>query len=289
MKTLFLVPPVASGTLPGPSLEPAGAEAPYGTRDRPLGGLRCETLRALARQVDEAARGALEDATDEARQETSFEAMRILSSIRPFARRAHAFHSLMSNYQTLPFEVPPHVDDLTIRAREVNHRLRSARVPVGAVDGWEAVLDVLGRMRLLLAGRDVEVPAARVVSALSGSRLREFRELAHEVDASATRAQETAKADVEENPRGQQLLGELHHFADQSRDLKRHADAEHVDAQKIGPIVVLLLKEAREADRRIREARVFPSIWDESDRTVTRLQRMAGLLRPRQRDEGSKT
>jgi len=288
MKTLFLVPPVAPGMVRGPLLEPAGAEAPYGTRDRPLGDLRCETLRALARQVDEVARGALEDATDEARQDMSFEAMRVLSSIRPFARRAHAFHSLMSNYQTLPFVVPPHVYDLTTRAREVNHRLRSARVPEGAVDGWEAVLDVLGRMRLLLAGRDVEVPAARAVSALSGSRLREFRELAHEVDTSATGAHETAKGEVEDNPRGRQLLGELHHFADQSRDLKSRADAEQVNPQQIGPIVGLLLEEAREADRRIRDARVFPSIWDESDRTITKLQRMAGLLRPRQRDEGSK-
>ena len=157
---------------------------------------------------------------------------------------------------------------------------RSARALESTYENWDAILDVLERMRLLLAGRDVEVPAAHVVAALSGSRLQEFRQLAHDVDSNATRAHERAQRDVGDYPhRGQQFLGELHYLAAQSRGLHSRADVGQVNPQQIGPAVNLLLEDARQADRSMRDARVFTSVWDDSGRTITMLRRMASLVR----------
>jgi hypothetical protein len=279
-KTLLLVATGAAGVLLGPSLPAAAPETQYGTRDRPLEGQRYETLRALAQRLGETARvAALEGAADDAQRGTSSED-RFLSSIGSFARLADDFHGMVDNYRTLPFEVPAQVDALTTRAHQVNDRIRAARALETTYDDWDAILDVLERMRLLLAGRDVEVPSAHVVAALSVSRLQEFRELAHDLDMSATEAHDRAKRNVGEyRARGPQFLGELYYFEVQSRDLRRRADAAQVDPHQIGPMVDHLLEEARQADRRMRDARVFTTVWDDSARTITILRRMASLVR----------
>ena len=79
--------------------------------------------------------------------------------------------------------------------------------------------------------------------------------------------------------RGQQFLAELNYFAAQSRDLLSRANAGQVDPQQIGPVVDRLLEDSRQADRRMRDARVFTSVWDDSGRTITILDRMASLVR----------
>jgi hypothetical protein len=278
-KSLLLVAAVAGGIVLGPSLGAGSAETPYGTHDGSLEGQRYRTLRALALHLDETARGALEGAINEVRHGASSEA-RFLTSIRSFARGAEAFHRLTDDNPTLPFEVPAEVEDLAAQAHQVSERIRSASALETTYDDWEAILDVLERMRLLLAGGDVEVPAPHVAVALSGSRLQEFRQLAHDVDSSATRAHETAQREVGDyKDRGQQFLGELHYFATQSRGLHSRADAGQVHAQQIGPAVNLLLEDARQADRSMRDARVFASVWDDSGRTITMLRRMASLVR----------
>jgi len=47
----------------------------------------------------------------------------------------------------------------------------------------------------------------------------------------------------------------------------------------MGPIVHHLLEEARLADRRMRDAKTFTEVWDDSGRTITILERMATLVR----------
>jgi hypothetical protein len=279
-KTLLLAG-AAAGMLFALPLPAASAETLYGTRARPLEGQRYETLRALAQHLTQTARGALEGAADESHRGASSSAEdRFLSAIRAFARGAEDFHRRVGDYRTSAFEVPAQVDALTTQAREVNDRIRAAHALENSYDDWDAILDVLGRMSSLLAGRDVEVPAAHVVAALSGARLLEFRQLARELDVSTTQAHERAKRDPGENRgRGPQFLGELYYFAVQSRELRSHADAAQVNPQQIGPAVDRLLEEARLADRRMRDARVFTSIWDDSGRTITLLSRMAGLVR----------
>ena len=280
-KTLLLVATGAAGVLLGLSWQAASAETRYGTRDRPLEGQRYETLRALAYRLGETASGALEGASDDARRGASAsEEDRFLSSIRSFARGAEDFRRLVDGYRTTPFDVPAWLRDLTTRARQVNDRIRAARALENTYEDWDAILDVLERTRLLLAGREVEVPAVHVVAALSGSCLQEFRQLAHDLDVSATQAHVQAKRDLGEyRARGRQFLGELYYFQVQSRDLHTRADATQVNPQQIGPLVDRLLEEARQADRSMRDARVFTSVWDDSGRTIAILRRMANLVR----------
>jgi hypothetical protein len=279
-KTLFVVLILAGSVFFGPSLQGAPVEPQQGIRDRHLEGQRYETLRALAHRLDETARGALEGAADDAQRQPSSSDARFLSSVRGFAREAGDFQRMVESYEAAPFEVPATLANLTAGGQQAYDRIRSAGALENTYDDWDAMLEVLQRMRLLLAGRDVEVPAAHVVAALSGSRLQEFRQLARDVDTSAMRAHQTAKRDVREYPqRGAQFLGELNYFAARSRALDDRAKAARVDPQQIGPVVDLLLDEARQADRRMRDARVFTSVWDDSGRTITLLQRMASLVR----------
>ena len=279
-QTLFVITILAACVLLSPSLHGAPVEARYGTPDQPLEGPRYETLRALAHHLEETARGALEGAADDAQRQPSSSDARFLSSVRAFAGDAGDFQRMVDDYQRSPFEVPAQVARLTAGGQHAYDRIRSAHALESTYDDWDAMLDVLQRMRLLLAGRDVDVPAAHVVAALSGSRLQEFRRLAEEVDGSATRAHDRAKRDLGDYPgRGEQFLGELNYFAAQSRALNDRANAVRVDPQQIGPVVDRLLEEARQADRRMRDARVFTSVWDDSSRTITILHRMASLVR----------
>jgi hypothetical protein len=192
----------------------------------------------------------------------------------------HDLHGTMCDRQVTSVELPAQVADLAERARLLNGRIRSAQALESTYDEWEAVADVLQRMRLLLAGQNVEVPTAYVVPALSGPRLVELRQLASDLEVSATRAHDKASRAVGDyRERGEQFLGELRHFAGQSRDLHVQAKTGQVDPQRVGPIVDHLLEEARQADRRMRDAQVFTEVWDDSGRTITILQRMASLVR----------
>jgi hypothetical protein len=278
-KTFLLVATVAAGLVLGASSPTASEDIWKGPGDRPLASQRYETLRALARHLDETAQGALEGAADDARHGTSSDS-RYLSSIRAFARRAHDFYTTIENDQRLVVEVPERVGDLTTLAHQVSDRIRGARALESTYADWDAMLDVLDRMRGVLDGRTVEVPAAYVVAALSGSSLQEFRQLARDLDVSAARAHDTAKRGLGSyRARGRQFLGELEYFAAQSRDLRSRADAGQVNPQQIGPIVNHVLEDARQADRRMRDAQVFTAVWDDSGRTIVILQRMASLVR----------
>jgi len=278
-KTFLLVATAAAALVLAASSPTASEDTWRGPGDRPLISQRYETLRALARHLDETAQGALEGAADDARHGTSSDS-RYLSSIRAFARRAHDFYTTIENDQKLVVEVPERVGELTALARQVSDRIRAGRALKSTYDDWDAMLDVLDRMRRVLDGRTVEVPAAHVVAALSGSSLLEFRQLARDLAISATRAHERAKRDVGNyRDRGRQFLGELEFFAAQSRDLHSRADAGQVNPQQIGPMVDRVLEDARQADRRMRDAQVFTSVWDDSGRTIVILQRMASLVR----------
>jgi hypothetical protein len=278
--TSLVIALVTTGVFIVPSARAVPAETQHGTPQLPLEGQRLQTLRALAHHLEETARGALEGAADDAQREPSSADARFLPSVRAFAREVADFQRMLGNYETSPFEVPAQLANLTARGQHANDRIRSAHALENSYDDWDAMLDVLQRMRLLLAGREVDVPTAHVVTPLSGARLEEFRQLAQDVDRSAMRAHENAKRSVREYPeRGEQFLGELNHFAAQSRDLETRASGVQVDPQKIGPVVDRLLEDARQADRRMRDAHVFTSVWDDSGRTITILHRMASLVR----------
>jgi len=263
----------------GGSLPTATAQVDRPAQAQPLVGTRYLTMLGLARYLDATAQGALEGAADDVRHGSPSEA-RFLFAIRSFAGATHDLRLAVADRQATSVELPAQVADLSQRARLLNDQIRSAHVLETTYDEWEAVADALQRMTLLLAGKDVEVPTAYVVPALSGARLEELRRLASDLEVSATRAHDKATRAVGKYAdRGQQFLGELRHFAIQSRDLRARADVGKVDPQGVGPLVDHLLEEARQADRRMRDAEVFTEVWDDSGRAIGILQRMASLLR----------
>jgi hypothetical protein len=282
-RTTFLAATAAAGVfLSGGFLrlvQTATADVDRGTRARQLVGARYDTMLALVRYLDETTQGALEGAADAVRHGSPSDA-RFLSTIRAFAASTNDLHRTLANRQVTTLGLPSQVADLAERARLFGERIRAGHALETIYDEWEAIADVLQRMTLLLTGHDVEVPTAYAVPALSGSRLEELRRLAADLDVSATRAHdEASRAAGNYRDRGQQFLGELRHFAAQSRDLKSRADAGKVDPQGIGPVVDHLLEEARQADRRMRDAHVFTEVWDDSARAITILRRMASLVR----------
>jgi hypothetical protein len=250
----------------------------YGTALRPLAGPRYQTMRSLARYFDTTAQGALEGAVDDARHGASPDASFVFS-IRAFARSADDFRRTVDEYEVRPFDVPSQVEALAARAGEIDEKIRAARTLESTYDEWEGIRDVLGRMTSLMAGQEVEVPAAYISPVLAGPALEQFRQLVHDLEISATRAHARAKKEAVRYDRGKQFLGELGYFEAQSRDLHLRADAGDVAPQEIGPIVDHLLEEARLADRRMRDAQTFSEVWDDSGRTITILQRLTTLVR----------
>ena len=258
---------------------PATARASEGSAARPLDARRYETMRSLARHLDETAQGLLEGAGDAILSGAQTDA-RFLPPIRSFARSTRDFRAALDAYPATRFDLAPRVAALAEVSRAVEERLRAAGVLPGTYPEWAAVGEVLERMRLSVAGGEVEVPAPYLVPALAGEQLQQFRDLAADLDASAAKAYGRAGQEVGSYAiRGQQFLGELHYFAAVSRDLRARADAGIVNPKSVGPIVDDVLKEAREADRRMREANVFKEVWEDSSRTITILQQMTGLVR----------
>lgn len=118
------------------------------------------------------------------------------------------------------------------------------------------------------------------VTAWSAVNLDEFRQLAREVALTATRAHAAAKRDAGAFPdRGRQFVGELNYLMARSRDLEVLSVGGVVSPREAGPIIDRLIKDARQVDRGMREAKVFGSVWDDTSGTITTLERMASLAR----------
>jgi len=300
------------GTLAGARY--ASAQTVWGTYDQPLEGRRFETMRALAHYLDEAAQDALAGTVQARRRGTPAD-RRYITAVRDFARQAESFHTRMDDYDVSPFEVPDEVDYLAARARRVSQLVRGVGAYQGTYDDWNSVTDTLGRMRRVLNGEDVEVPPAHdeygdynrdygylgrggtadrgIVTtgrtdtyggtysgaALTGARLQQFRDLAHQLDTSASRTLVAAERGAPSDDRARGILADLRHFAEQARNLHDRSDANELAPREIGGIIDHLREDARLADRNMKDARAFSDAWDEWSRTIDVLNRMADLMR----------
>ena len=258
-------------------LAPAGPRGE--ARAETLGATRGQTLRALAAYLDDTAQGLLEGASDGVLRGMTSEA-RFVSSIRAFARSARELRTDIDGAASAPFDVDARLSALADVARALDERLRAADLLAGTRSEWDAVRDVLERMRALLSGADVEVPDAYVVPPLAGERLDRFRALAATVEAEAAEGYALAREKAGRYPsRGTQFVGELRYFAAATRDLRVRAAGPIVGPKALGRAVDDLLAEARDADGRMRAAQVFTEVWEHSSRIVTALQQMARLVR----------
>jgi hypothetical protein len=115
--------------------------------------------------------------------------------------------------------------------------------------------------------------------ALTGTRLQQFRELAHQLDTYAKQTLAAAERSAPNNDRARSILADLRHFAEQARSLQDRSDANEVAPREISGTIDHLLEDARLVDRNMRDARAFSDAWDEWARTIGVLNRMASLMR----------
>ena len=281
----------------------------YGSPERPLQGRRFETMRALAHYLDERAQSALQQARSTARGGRQ---RRFLNDISEFARRADHFHERMDNYLDSPYDLPGEVLALERRAQAVSVRLRDARVYPQTYDDWDAVLDVLNRMKQLLAGYDVQVPPAHRrgfgdeerdsapfqgrepgdplarphersgepgPDVLVGPGPGELQRLAARLDELTTQAHSMAEQGmVERSPRGADFTESLHHFNEDTRALRRQSDAGQVDRRQMADSVDHLLSDARGVNGRFGEVNADPQLRDQWGQVIETLNRMARIL-----------
>ena len=125
-----------------------------------LEGDRFETMRSLAHFLDEGTQFTLEEATDALANSRNGGDRAFLDSLRRLAARTASFHDRLDSYQANPWDVDADVRVLLTEVRRVNSRLRRINAVSNLYDDWSEVVDDVNRMQRLLAGENVQVPAA---------------------------------------------------------------------------------------------------------------------------------
>lgn len=294
MKNMSLAAAAAFMLAPGVS-----AQTVLGTWEQPLEGRRFETMRALSHYLDEAAQDVLAGMV-QARRRGTVADRRYLSAVRDFVRRAESLHTRMDDYDVTPFDIPDEVDYLTARARRVSQLVRPVSAYQNTQEDWNKVVETLGLMRRLLNGEDVEVPAAHDeygdydrdygylgrgtagserAGYLSGTRLQQFRDLARDLEEQTASALRTADRSTTRYGRAQGILTDLRSFVQRANDLSSSTGRGDLASREVATLVDGLTQDARELDRRMRDARAFADAWADWARVIETLDRMAILVR----------
>ncbi len=126
-------------------------------------------------------------------------------------------------------------------------------------------------------GQPYYPPAARDY----GYAREQFARLAHELDDRAARAHRIAeRRSAAYAPREQEFFGRIHHFSDEARDFhERYESGEIQTRQDLRASMNELIRDARATDAAMREANVFPEVWNEWSGVIAVLQRMIDMVR----------
>jgi hypothetical protein len=266
-------------------------------------GSRYETMRVLSeRLVDR-----LQITRDELRNS------RVATGDQPLLEdlldRARRFRDRMSDYSNPARYIQADVDELDRMARDLDNRTRYVQASQRAVDNWNSALDVIDRMRRVLAGQDVEVPPAVVTSGgtyptnpnnptyptsptqpyptqpsygsvLSGSALDDFRRNAHEVVVRSTLARDTAeRAGSGYNDAARRVASDMSYVVSGARDLENRASATSVYRSDVKTAADRLLEDARRVDRSMRDANLYSGAWTDWSEVLRLLQRLSDISR----------
>jgi hypothetical protein len=268
-------------------------------------GARYETMRVLSeRLVDR-----LQITRDELRNARA--ATGDIPLLEDLLDRARRFRDRMSDYSNPARYIQADVDELDRMARDLDNRTRYVQASQRAVDNWNSGLDVIDRMKRVLAGQDVEVPPAVVTSGggtypnnptyptsptqptyptsptqpsygsvLSGSALDDFRRNAHEVVVRATLARDTAeRTGGGYNDSARRIASDMSYFVSGARDLDTRASASSVDRRDARNYVDRLFEDARRIDRSMRDANVYSGAWTDWSEVLRLLQRLSDITR----------
>lgn len=121
-------------------------------------------------------------------------------------------------------------------------------------------------------------PTATPPIGLTAATLPEFRRLAHDLDRAAFRMLDLAEPHAREYADGGRFLSDLRFFTDEVDDLYIQSTEANVRADQVRGIVGHLLQDAHETDKAMRQARVFPQLWNDWAYTRGILNRMAQML-----------
>jgi hypothetical protein len=108
-----------------------------------------------------------------------------------------------------------------------------------------------------------------------------FAALAHELDDRAARAHELAEGRIEGyGSRAHEFFERIHHFSDQARAFHMRYERGEIRTQdRLRGELQHLLDDARATDDAIRQARVFPEVYEEWSGVIRVLNRMIEMAR----------
>jgi len=273
-----------------------------GGRDHPLRGRQFETMRSLAHYLDDQAR----QASDVAGQRVSYRpsSRRVASALSDFASRTSRFHERMDAYLDKPWDVPRELDALDRSAVRVSALINRERTSPAVVTEWNDAVDVLNRMKSLLAGNDVEVPPAHgprrgyvegygggpagggsfgggpvTVTVLAGADLQRFRSLVRELDDHLGRVRDAAgRYGRREYESSRDVFANIEALDDESSRLRQRAEADQIDPREIRPTVDRLSEMARRTDESMRRDNVLPGVRSEWQQSIATLDQMTRML-----------
>jgi hypothetical protein len=223
-----------------------------------------------------------------------------MSLLNELIDRARRFRDRMEDYSNPPRYVRTDVDELDRLARDYEYRTRDIQASQRAVDNWRGALDVIDRMKRVLAGENVDIPPAgsptggstyptypsypstggTYGSVLSGTALEDFRRTAHEIVVRSSLARDTAeRSGTAYSDSERRLLADLSYFVSAARELDTRASGSTVNRQDVRPYVDRLLEDARRLDRAMRDANAYSRVWSDWAEVLRLAQRLSDVVR----------
>lgn len=153
--TLRAQVPAPSPAAP-PETAPAASPAPVPTPLPVLMGPAYDTLGQLAAALRTEVGHALEGT--QAAAALGRPTRLFMPGIRMFARRTEWFEKAVAGYRAQPFDIAGTVNMMNARANMLSRRVRNTPALQHTWEDWDLAVDVLDRIRKLLAGEKVAVP-----------------------------------------------------------------------------------------------------------------------------------
>jgi len=109
----------------------------------------------------------------------------------------------------------------------------------------------------------------------------QFARLAHELDDRSSRAHRIAERRAASfGPDEQRFFERIHHFSDEAHDFhERYESGDIQTRDDLRSSMNELIRDAQSTDRALRDARVFPEVYDEWAGVINTLQRMLDMVR----------
>lgn len=154
---LILGGPTTLAAQETPAPPAPSAPAPSPTPLPVLNGAGLDTLRALAAALAEEMAHVMEGAQAAAGEGRPAGAS--MPGIRMFRRRVEWLRSSVDKYRTEPFDVAGAAGAMHLRAMMLSRRARRSGALRQTWEHWDAAVDLLDRIKKLLAGQSVALPS----------------------------------------------------------------------------------------------------------------------------------